>query len=152
MTFAYKLITAKEDLSVTYRWLGGVYLFEKHYRVYFTDVPYGDQDDYLQIYDGKAAEAAIIGEVLPEELHNRVSSDWAQQTDILIYEKTNVNNLQAVVRTVLSGYLELDDPGTEDDPDAEGETDDENEMGYNDNFDLVNTKADDGNSNDNYQN
>ena len=63
-----------------------------------------------------------------------------------------MDNLQAVMNNVLSGYLELDDPGTEDDPDAEGETDNEIEIAYNDDVDLINTKADEGDSNDNIQN
>ena len=120
MTFTYRSITAKADLSVTYRWLGGIYRYGNHYRVYFTDVPYGAQDDCLQIYDGNAAEAVIIGEVLPEEPDNRVPRGWAQYTDVLFCEKVNLDSLQAVVKDVLSGYLELDDSETENDHDAEG--------------------------------
>ena len=84
----------------------------------------------------------IIGEILPEEPDNRVSYNWAQYTDILFYEKINLDNLQAVVKDVFSGYLDSDDSGTEDDLDTEREKDDDNGTGDYRNFDPANTTED----------
>ena len=143
MTFRYKSSESKEDQQVTYRWLGGIYQYRRHYRVYFIDVPYGDIDGYMQIYDGNAAEGAIIGQVLPEDPDNKVPFNWARNTDILFYERVNQDNYDAVAQQVLydnalgnltngennriSNQREAsrgaDDSDIDSDVDAEGETD-----------------------------
>lgn len=50
---------------VTYRWLGGVYTFVSHLRVYWNDTETGASTvGSLRIYDEMEAAGAIIGNVL----------------------------------------------------------------------------------------
>ena len=72
---------------VTYRWLGGIYQLDGHFRLYWNDCGPNEDDGKVMVYDGLKLEGLIIGRVIPGRLDSKVPPEWCQGTDILFYER-----------------------------------------------------------------
>lgn len=79
-----------------YRWLGGIYLYAKHFRLYWTDDKPADRTGNLIVYDGMELDGAIVGGVLPTNAEEKISMPWAQGADMLFYERIEANNSAAL--------------------------------------------------------
>ncbi|MCJ1256694.1 hypothetical protein MMC24_004518 [Lignoscripta atroalba] len=95
ISFSY-MDTNDEEHQVTYRWLGGIYLWATHYRVYWTDCDYMNQSGHLKVYDGKIAFGSIVGGVQPDHSTEKIPQLWELGTDMLFYERVNENNLPTI--------------------------------------------------------
>ena len=78
-----------EVRTANYRWIGGIYLSEGHYRLYWTDDGPNPQGN-LKIYDGMRAMGAIVGGVPPDHPIDKIVEYWASGTAILFYERVEV--------------------------------------------------------------
>ena len=88
ITFTYLSSVSKEQ-EVTYRWLGGIYNRNHHYRLYWTDTAYQDPSGLIKVYDGMAATGTIIGGVPPDHPDNKIPDSWANGTGLLFYERVD---------------------------------------------------------------
>ena len=91
-----------------YRWLGGIYEFNKHYRLYWSDRSNGDGDN-LMVYDGMRLNGSIIGGVPPYHPYNAVPPPWSQGCDVLFYERVYPEIAQVkanAIRTMMDDILE----------------------------------------------
>ena len=84
--------------TVTYRWLGGIYQKDIHFRVYWQDSDYATSSGNVKIYDGRQAYAAIIGEFPPSAPESKVPSEWSAGTDLLFYERINEDNRDQIMK------------------------------------------------------
>lgn len=92
--------------SATYRWLGGIYQFARHYRVYWNDCGLTEEhsnenNGALMVYDGLNLGGSIIGGVIPADLNAKVPPEWSKGADILFYERV-VPNRKALQYAALS--------------------------------------------------
>ncbi len=77
-----------EPGTAVYRWLGGIYLKDSHFRLYWNDCRPNDQGcNKLMMYDGKALQGLIVGGLDPTDPETKVPPGWAEKTDILFYER-----------------------------------------------------------------
>ena len=95
--FQYLGTDGREHAAV-YRWLGGIYYQLHHFRVYWRDSPYPDRSGNIKLYDGKLLLGTIIGGVPPQHPDYKVVDWWANGTDILFYERVDVNDAAAASR------------------------------------------------------
>ncbi len=72
-----------------YRWLGGVYVSENHFRVYWNDsAPDTRVVSDLRVYDGMQAHGAIIGGVPPADELEPIPEYWMRSCPpLLFYEQ-----------------------------------------------------------------
>lgn len=84
ITVAYQTTTGQE--VAYYRWVGGIYAYQRHLRLYWSDRDSGDGDN-LMVYDGMKINGSIIGGVPPYSPHNAVPPPWSQGCDVLFYER-----------------------------------------------------------------
>lgn len=73
-----------------YRWLGGIYMQNNHFRVYWTDSNRGEANaNELRMYDGMANSGLIFGGISPYHSEERVPPAWYRGSTIplLIYER-----------------------------------------------------------------
>ena len=98
LTFNY---LPSDDLSterqVSYRWLGGIYLRNGHYRLYWTDCDYITPNGNVKVYDGKIASGSIVGGVPPCHPENRIPEIWRASTEFFFYERINEDNMDAAL-------------------------------------------------------
>ncbi|MCJ1419103.1 hypothetical protein MMC32_005456 [Xylographa parallela] len=100
--------TGLRERTATYRWLGGIYKHNQHYRVYWQDSEYIVSNGNVKVYDGKLFSGAIVGEFPPCKPGFKVPREWSDGTDLLFYEEINEydrKRVMAEVRTVLTGVL-----------------------------------------------
>ncbi|MCJ1285539.1 hypothetical protein MMC26_004879 [Xylographa opegraphella] len=83
--------------TATYRWLGGIYHYKQHYRVYWQDSAYVISNGNVKVYDGQLFHGAIVGDMPPCEPGFKVPSQWSQGTDVLFYERINDLDRDAVI-------------------------------------------------------
>ena len=55
------------ERKASYRWLGGIYLSNAHFRLYWRDLGGGSKPDQLLVYDGQRTQGALVGGVPREE-------------------------------------------------------------------------------------
>ncbi|KAL8712585.1 MAG: hypothetical protein Q9220_003116 [cf. Caloplaca sp. 1 TL-2023] len=89
----------------TYRWLGGIYCKNGHFRVYWTDGEYGRWSKKLKVYDGMCVSGAIVGGV-PASFDEKVPACWSRGPVVLFYERVNKLALERAAKSV---KLYLDD-------------------------------------------
>lgn len=70
-----------------YRWLGGIYNLNNHYRLYWTDCKPNDDSEKYMVYDGMKLGGSILGGVAPGNSNTKVPPYWCQGTDVLFYER-----------------------------------------------------------------
>lgn len=90
----------------TYRWLGGIYQAESHYRLYWSDCGPNEQDNgSFRVYDGKNLEGSIIGGLIPGDLNAKVPPYWSKGADILFYERVepSTTTLQYAAEAIKQG-------------------------------------------------
>ncbi|ODM22518.1 hypothetical protein SI65_00106 [Aspergillus cristatus] len=76
--------------TATYRWLGGIYMHNNHFRVCWTDENRGEAGKgAVKMYDGMQNAGAIVGGVGPYRADERVPPDWFRGSTIplLVYER-----------------------------------------------------------------
>lgn len=75
--------------TATYRWLGGVYMSNSHYRVYWTDNERGESSNgEIRMYDSMLNFGLIIGGIPPEDARERVPAAWRDvPIPFLVYER-----------------------------------------------------------------
>jgi hypothetical protein len=106
ITFAYTVLQQEDDVgslvhrTATYRWLGGIYTYKHHCRLYWQDSDYISSTGELKVYDGLKACGAIIGGFLPYDAEHKVPPRWANGTEILFYERLNEDNKDQVLEGV----------------------------------------------------
>ena len=91
INFQYRGPDEREH-PVIYRWLGGIYKQMNHFRVYWRDNSYPDLSGNIKIYDGKLLLGTLLGGVPPQHPEYKVVDWWAGGTDILFYERVDVND------------------------------------------------------------
>ena len=106
ITVTYQTETGQE--TAHYRWLGGIYEYNKHFRLYWSDRDSGDGDNLL-VYDGTRLNGSIIGGVPPYDPHDAVPPPWSKGCDILFYERiylekaqVNADAVRAKINDILS--------------------------------------------------
>ena len=88
ITFTY-LSSVRREQEVTYRWLGGIYNRNQHYRLYWTDTAYQHPSGLIKVYDGMAAAGTIIGGIPPDHPDDKIPDFWADGTSLLFYERVD---------------------------------------------------------------
>jgi hypothetical protein len=87
--FQYRTTLGYKEAS--YRWLGGIYFYSGHFRIYWTNRSRSQPDDgTFCVYDGMRADGAIVGGIMfegsdPDERINAPSGTQGQT--ILFYER-----------------------------------------------------------------
>jgi hypothetical protein len=79
-----------EEKIAEYRWLGGIYYHEEHFRVYWADNDRQEPNEgFFKVYDGMCAEGAIVGAICSAHANERIHQDWVGQgaQTILFYER-----------------------------------------------------------------
>lgn len=85
--------------EATYRWLGGIFRADLHFRLYWTDEKQGEGTYRMMVYDGQLLDGSIIGSILPKELKQKVPEYWAKETDMLFYERIDLLNPERLQST-----------------------------------------------------
>ncbi|KAI9764702.1 MAG: hypothetical protein M1840_008094 [Geoglossum simile] len=101
---------AGRDHSIVYRWIGGVYMHNGHYRVYWDDSESGE--GRIKVYDGQhplrdnrmALLGTIIGGIGPPSSGERVPAPWCEAPSLLFYERVD-NPLDGNQINTLEGVL-----------------------------------------------
>lgn len=86
------------ERSATYRWIGGIYLANQHYRVYWDDSE--SEEGLVKVYDGQGPFTAsrsqhtwllgtIIGGLDTSTLAERVPTPWCEAPCLLFYERVD---------------------------------------------------------------
>lgn len=113
ITFAYTAFRQEDGVgslvhhTATYRWLGGIYTYEHHRRLYWQDSDYVSSTGEIKVYDGLKACGAIIGGFLPYDAEHKVPPRWANGTEILFYERLNEDNMDQVLDGVEEMMVDL---------------------------------------------
>ena len=89
--------TGVDKRTDTYRWLGGIYKHQNHYRVYWQDSEYVISNGDFKVYDGQKFLGAIVGDLPPCAPGSKVPEEWAEGTDILFYERINQSDHTTVM-------------------------------------------------------
>lgn len=92
-----------------YRWLGGIFRANFHFRVYWTDEKQGEDTGRMMIYDGQLLDGSIIGSVNPRGLERKVPEHWGKETDMLFFERIDLLNSERFRNTasLLKSDIEL---------------------------------------------
>lgn len=123
VSFDYEDLDGTER-HATYRWLGGIYLYNQHYRTYWNDSKVGDKRKLLRLYDGQHDGGIIIGGIEPrssdpEDTDQRIiHEDWENGTDLLFYERTDnpvVESVCAIVQKAADALGKQGDGGKQGD-------------------------------------
>ena len=99
---------------VNFRWSGGIYEAEGHFRIYWTGCEIGDKSEILKVYDGKRLRGALIGCVPPDHPEERVPSYWLNNAWV-IFSYDLVNDGGDKPTKVVSGIMN-DLPNMSSDP------------------------------------
>lgn len=89
LSFTYADGEGNERIA-KYRWLGGVYYRNDHYRVIWTDVERGEANNgELRFYDSATNGGLIVGGIPPAHQHDRVPGSWTGDLSIpmVVYER-----------------------------------------------------------------
>lgn len=94
---------AGNSQEAVYRWLGGIFQSSGHFRLYWTDCRPHDPSGSVMIYDGMQLDGAIIGSVVPIDPDTKVPTYWSGGTNLLFYERIEVENdegLQSAAKSI----------------------------------------------------
>ncbi|KAE8359243.1 hypothetical protein BDV27DRAFT_168717 [Aspergillus caelatus] len=76
--------------TAAYRWLGGIYYKDDHYRVYWNDTKRGEVDTgQIQMYDSAMLSGIIVGGIAQTHRDDKVPETWWKNKPVplLIYER-----------------------------------------------------------------
>ncbi|KAE8379086.1 hypothetical protein BDV26DRAFT_291669 [Aspergillus bertholletiae] len=76
--------------TAAYRWLGGIYCKNDHYRVYWNDTKRGEVDTgQIQMYDSDMLSGVIVGGIAQTHRDDKVPETWWKNKPVplLIYER-----------------------------------------------------------------
>lgn len=109
-TFDYCDINGQAQ-KATYRWLGGVYYHENHFRVLWSDNKRGEAGagEVLQ-YDGRQNSGLVIGGITPHHLDSRIPPIFwkGKPIPLLIYERV-MNPEPDVLNTAMQSMFNMVD-------------------------------------------
>ncbi|KAL4892758.1 hypothetical protein BDV59DRAFT_202499 [Aspergillus ambiguus] len=89
MTFAY-VDENGEDRIAVYRWLGGIYCLDDHFRLFWTETKRGEPDaGTVAVYDSTMCNGAIVGGVSQAHPDDKVPDVWwrGRPVPLLFYER-----------------------------------------------------------------
>ncbi|KAL8997776.1 MAG: hypothetical protein Q9169_003025 [Polycauliona sp. 2 TL-2023] len=92
--------SSDREQKATYRWLGGIYYRQKHFRLYWTDSDSLSPEPQLRVYDGKQAFGAIIGGISAFSPEDMVPPAWSQSPTVLFYERIDIVALETAARSI----------------------------------------------------
>ena len=94
--------------TANYRWVGGIYEHNRHFRVYWSDRCVGSPSKLI-FYDSLRLHGSIVGGVPPYRPEDKVPPPWSNGCDLLFYERinpakarTNAEWIRAEIHNVLS--------------------------------------------------
>ncbi|KAE8141209.1 hypothetical protein BDV38DRAFT_268500 [Aspergillus pseudotamarii] len=76
--------------TAAYRWLGGIYCKDEHYRVYWNDTKRGEVDTgQIQMYDSTMLSGIIVGGIAQTHRDDKVPETWWKNKPVplLVYER-----------------------------------------------------------------
>ena len=73
------------DQTAHYRWIGGIYGHNRHFRLYWSDRQFSGSNR-LMVYDGARCSGSIIGDILPFSSQELIPPAWSRGSDVLFYE------------------------------------------------------------------
>lgn len=98
-----------QSQKATYRWLGGVYYHENHFRVLWTDSKRGEASagEVLQ-YDGRQNSGLMVGGIMPHHMESRIPPLFWKDKPIplLVYERV-MNPEPDVLNTALQSMFNM---------------------------------------------
>ena len=94
--------SANGEQKAAYRWLGGIYHRNKHFRLYWTDGEKGAPYPKVRVYDGREGCGAIIGGVPAFTHKDKVVPAWSRTATILFYERIDEAALGLAAETIRS--------------------------------------------------
>ncbi|KAI4219593.1 MAG: hypothetical protein L6R36_008213, partial [Xanthoria steineri] len=94
--------TADGEQKAAYRWLGGIYHRNKHFRLYWTDGEKGAPYPKVRVYDGREGCGAIIGGVPAFNDKDKVVPAWSRTATILFYERIDEAALGLAAESIRS--------------------------------------------------
>ena len=81
--------SANGEQQATYRWLGGIYCRNHHFRLYWIDGETTSPEPHVRVYDGRKACGAIVGGVPAFSHDDKVPISWSRAPTILFYERVD---------------------------------------------------------------
>lgn len=94
--------SADGEQKAAYRWLGGIYHRNKHFRLYWTDGEKGAPYPKVRVYDGREGCGAIIGGVPAFNDKDKVVPAWSRTATILFYERIDEAALRLAAESIRS--------------------------------------------------
>ncbi|KAL8897711.1 MAG: hypothetical protein Q9192_002442 [Flavoplaca navasiana] len=112
--------TADGEQKATYRWLGGVYYRNHHFRLYWIDGESTYPEPQLRVYDGRQASGAIVGGISAFSHDDKVPPSWSRAPTILYYERVDevalvsaANSISTHFETTLASALYIESLGAQ---------------------------------------
>ncbi|KAJ5758286.1 uncharacterized protein N7511_006980 [Penicillium nucicola] len=92
-----------------YRWLGGVYIYQDHARVYWTDTKRGEYDTgNVCMYDSQLNHGLIVGGIPGFNKNNRVPLEWCQGAAIpLVFYEQIMSPAKDVLKVALEAVQKM---------------------------------------------
>lgn len=108
ITFDYHDINGRPQ-KATYRWLGGVYAEDNHFRVFWTDVKRGEANSgEIQAYDGMQNAGLITGGIPPYHADERLPPRfWRGKSIPLLFYERVVNPDSLVLGCALDSVFDM---------------------------------------------
>ncbi|KAI4247623.1 MAG: hypothetical protein LQ352_006112 [Teloschistes flavicans] len=102
----FKHFSTSGHEEVTYRWLGGIYCRDRHFRLYWTDEEIKFPKEHIKIYDGLCASGAIIGRVpVPAgKRDEKVPASWSNGPAVLFYERINQEAMSSAAKSLKADF------------------------------------------------
>ncbi|KAI4274404.1 MAG: hypothetical protein LQ337_003976 [Flavoplaca oasis] len=112
--------SADGEQKATYRWLGGVYYRNHHFRLYWIDGESTYPEPHVRVYDGRQASGAIVGGIPAFSHNDKVPPSWSRAPTILYYERVDevalvsaANSIRTHFETTLSSALCVESIGAQ---------------------------------------
>ncbi|KAI4265268.1 MAG: hypothetical protein L6R38_009543, partial [Xanthoria sp. 2 TBL-2021] len=94
--------SADGEQKAAYRWLGGIYHRNKHFRLYWTDGEKGSPYPQVRVYDGRECCGAIVGGIPAFSHKDKVAPAWSRTATILFYERIDEAALGLAAESIRS--------------------------------------------------
>ncbi|KAL8984196.1 MAG: hypothetical protein Q9205_001774 [Flavoplaca limonia] len=96
--------SADGEQKATYRWLGGVYYRNHHFRLYWIDGDLTYPEPHVRVYDGRQASGAIVGGIRAFSHDDKVPPSWARAPTILYYERVDEVALVSAANSISTHF------------------------------------------------
>ncbi|KAF7590686.1 hypothetical protein BBP40_002521 [Aspergillus hancockii] len=95
--------------TASYRWLGGIYCKDGHYRVYWTDHKRGETDSgEIRVYDSAMVSGVIVGGIPQAHRDDKVPQEWWKNKPVpLIFYERIMNPDDEVINVALHALYDL---------------------------------------------